>query len=105
MMNVKDFDNAGKYLTFVSTTNAPAIRVPQDRIRAAHFGKLFVRIKTTVFKDDIVADEEKLALLHSRQQRRRRSGTVSNQPARLPEPAESHKVADQNDGKTKNTVV
>jgi len=54
MMNVKDYQNVGKCLTFESTTGDPAIWVRQDRTRASHFEKLVVRMKTTVAKDDML---------------------------------------------------
>ena len=52
MMNVKEFQNIGKCLTFESATSDPAIGVRQDRIRASHFEKMVIRMKTTVTKED-----------------------------------------------------
>ena len=54
MMNVKDFQNVGKCLTFESTTGDPAIGVKQDRSRAAHFDKVIVRMKTSVTENDMM---------------------------------------------------
>ncbi|MDR1959627.1 MAG: glycoside hydrolase family 99-like domain-containing protein [Planctomycetaceae bacterium] len=52
MMNVKDLENVGKCLTFESTTFDPAIWIAQDRVRASRFERMFVRMKTSVIKDD-----------------------------------------------------
>ena len=54
IMNVKDFLNVGKCLTFESTTWDPSIWVAQDRARASHFEKMIVRMKTTLTKDNNV---------------------------------------------------
>ena len=53
MMHVKDLQNAGKCLTFESTSGDPAIGVLQDCARASSFGKMIVRMKTTVTADDM----------------------------------------------------
>jgi len=54
MMNVKDFQNVGKCLTFESTTFDPAIGVQQDRTRASRYERLVVRMKTNITKDDLM---------------------------------------------------
>ena len=54
MMNVKDYRQNDKCLTFESTTFDPAIWVPQDRTRAAMYRKFVVRMKTSVANDDLM---------------------------------------------------
>ena len=54
IMNVKDFYNIGKCLTFESTTFDPALWVAQDRVRASDFTSFTVRMKTTVTKEDML---------------------------------------------------
>ena len=54
MMNVKDFRQTGKCLTFETTTFDPAIWVAQDAARAAMYKKFVVRMKTSVAQDDLL---------------------------------------------------
>ena len=54
MMNVKDLQNVGQYLTFESTSDDPAIWVSQDRVRTSQFKKMIVRMKTDVSRDDLL---------------------------------------------------
>ena len=54
MMGVRNYANVGECLMFTTTTGDPAIGVAQDRTRAAAFGKLMVRMKTSVSKPDML---------------------------------------------------
>jgi hypothetical protein len=51
IQNVKNLQNVGNGLVFESTTWDPSIGVAQDGVRASHFAKMILRMKTTLTKD------------------------------------------------------